>query len=256
MLQMKRITLLVVMLLITLAAGAKNVGDSIGITVSLSWSSSVSLTKNDKGEFTGTLHLSTSEINQAKHFSTMVSIPTDTAAMLLQGILDLGLLELYEDGSHEKVIDGFKARFSINKPYDKKEFVLVPGLSKEQNSVKANQIIVYLRKALSADEQFLAYLNTLPSGTYTNGMTLVRVSELVPVGIKKSSLYLLHEKAFGMNRLHVPLYLVNKIMVEPNELNKYEVEDVINTQEIKGAMATALYGLKGAYGVILITTKK
>ncbi|WP_434037704.1 alpha-2-macroglobulin family protein [Formosa sp. 4Alg 33] len=49
-----------------------------------------------------------------------------------------------------------------------------------------------------------------------------------------------------------PLYIIDGVVSETNNLNK---DDILKLEVLKGAEATALYGSKGANGVIIITTK-
>lgn len=53
-----------------------------------------------------------------------------------------------------------------------------------------------------------------------------------------------------------PLILIDNIEVTPTELARIQVDDIANFSIMKDATATALYGARGANGVILITTKQ
>ena len=53
-----------------------------------------------------------------------------------------------------------------------------------------------------------------------------------------------------------PLYVVDGISVGPEILTTLNPNDIESTQILKDASATAIYGARGANGVILITTKK
>ena len=53
-----------------------------------------------------------------------------------------------------------------------------------------------------------------------------------------------------------PLYVVDGIQMTPDEMNFLDPEDIENFSILKDASATAIYGSKGANGVILIETKK
>ncbi len=54
-----------------------------------------------------------------------------------------------------------------------------------------------------------------------------------------------------------PLYVVNGFVTSFNEsFNEVNVEDIESVQILKDASATAIYGSRGANGVVLITTKK
>jgi TonB-dependent SusC/RagA subfamily outer membrane receptor len=53
-----------------------------------------------------------------------------------------------------------------------------------------------------------------------------------------------------------PLILLNLKPVELEELNKYRLANIKSLEVVEGARATALYGVRGANGVIVIYTKK
>jgi TonB-linked SusC/RagA family outer membrane protein len=53
-----------------------------------------------------------------------------------------------------------------------------------------------------------------------------------------------------------PLYVVDGIQMSPDEMNFLDPEDIENFSILKDASATAIYGSKGANGVILIETKR
>jgi len=53
-----------------------------------------------------------------------------------------------------------------------------------------------------------------------------------------------------------PLILVDGIELSANDLARMQVDDIANFSILKDATATALYGARGANGVILITTKE
>jgi len=52
-----------------------------------------------------------------------------------------------------------------------------------------------------------------------------------------------------------PLYVVDGVFLSPNEVNFLNPEDIESLQILKDASATAIYGSRGANGVVLITTK-
>lgn len=65
----------------------------------------------------------------------------------------------------------------------------------------------------------------------------------------------------GMNTINAgstPIYVVDGVIMENNQggFNAVNVNDVASIQVLKDASATALYGSRGANGVVVITTKK
>jgi TonB-linked SusC/RagA family outer membrane protein len=65
----------------------------------------------------------------------------------------------------------------------------------------------------------------------------------------------------GINTINAgssPIYVVDGVVMENNQggFNSVNVNDVASVQVLKDASATALYGSRGANGVVVITTKK
>ena len=53
-----------------------------------------------------------------------------------------------------------------------------------------------------------------------------------------------------------PLYIVDGVEAPNNDISTFNPNDIKSIEVLKNASATAIYGLKAKYGVILITTKK
>jgi TonB-dependent SusC/RagA subfamily outer membrane receptor len=169
-------------------------------------------------------------------------------------VLDLGLLDIR--GNDAKVIDGFISSFDIKDIRGARSIRLPVGLLNDENSRRAGDIIGLLSSELGVIKNLHGFLNILPAGTYGMGISSVRVHELVAAGEKKSSLYLAHEESFKQGRILIPLFLVNGKIVEPVELNKYEMKDIEKQEVLKeGVQASALYGAAAANGVVLLRTK-
>ena len=60
----------------------------------------------------------------------------------------------------------------------------------------------------------------------------------------------------SINGSNTPLYIMDGVMVEPAQFASLNPADVSNVQVLKDASATAIYGSRGANGVIVITTKR
>lgn len=59
----------------------------------------------------------------------------------------------------------------------------------------------------------------------------------------------------SINGSNTPLYIMDGIMVEPGQFAALNPNDIADLQVLKDASATAIYGSRGANGVITITTK-
>lgn len=62
--------------------------------------------------------------------------------------------------------------------------------------------------------------------------------------------------ANSINTSNDPLYIVDGIALASNGLNAVNVNDIVSMDILKDASATAIYGSRGANGVVVITTKK
>lgn len=62
--------------------------------------------------------------------------------------------------------------------------------------------------------------------------------------------------SFGENSNTAPLILMDNVEVSVLELSRIDPEDIETFSVLKDASATAMYGARGANGVILVTTKK
>ncbi|OHX63826.1 SusC/RagA family TonB-linked outer membrane protein [Flammeovirga pacifica] len=60
----------------------------------------------------------------------------------------------------------------------------------------------------------------------------------------------------SINGSNTPLYIMDGVMVEPAQFAAVNPNDIENINVLKDASATAIYGSRGANGVILITTKQ
>jgi TonB-linked SusC/RagA family outer membrane protein len=60
----------------------------------------------------------------------------------------------------------------------------------------------------------------------------------------------------SINGSNTPLYILDGIMIEAAQFSSLNTDDIEDIQVLKDASATAIYGSRGANGVIVITTKK
>lgn len=60
----------------------------------------------------------------------------------------------------------------------------------------------------------------------------------------------------SINSKNEPLYVIDGIPVSAEEFKRLNTDDLVNLDILKDASASALYGNRGAYGVIIVTTKK
>jgi TonB-dependent SusC/RagA subfamily outer membrane receptor len=62
--------------------------------------------------------------------------------------------------------------------------------------------------------------------------------------------------ANSITQSNAPLYVVDGMPIENFNLNLFNPDDIESIEVLKDASATAIYGARGANGVIIVTTKK
>ncbi|WP_233524377.1 SusC/RagA family TonB-linked outer membrane protein [Mucilaginibacter conchicola] len=73
-------------------------------------------------------------------------------------------------------------------------------------------------------------------------------------GMDNSSFFIRGVTTFGYKR--DPLILIDNVELSTSDLARLQVDDIASFSILKDASATALYGARGANGVILVTTKE
>jgi len=73
-------------------------------------------------------------------------------------------------------------------------------------------------------------------------------------GQDNASFFIRGVTTFGYKR--DPLILIDNVELSTNDLARLQVDDIASFSILKDASATALYGARGANGVILVTTKE
>lgn len=63
-------------------------------------------------------------------------------------------------------------------------------------------------------------------------------------------------RGIGSINANSPLYIVDDVPISQNNINTINPEDIASVQVLKDASSTALYGVRGANGVVVIKTKK
>lgn len=59
-----------------------------------------------------------------------------------------------------------------------------------------------------------------------------------------------------INPNNPPLFVVNGVVVSQNEISNIDPNTILNVETLKNSSATAIYGSRGANGVIVVTTKE
>lgn len=120
------------------------------------------------------------------------------------------------------------------------------------NSVKKSQLTGAL-KVVKGDE-----LDYMSSPTLENRLQGKTPGVMVSSGSGQPGSDNLKVRIRGtgsINGSNTPLYIMDGVMVEPAQFAALNTNDIADLQVLKDASATAIYGSRGANGVIVITTK-
>lgn len=101
----------------------------------------------------------------------------------------------------------------------------------------------------------------MPSSNLTNSLAgrlagMVAYQRSGEPGQDNASFFIRGITSFGASAKKDPLILIDGIELSPNDLARLNPDDIASFSIMKDAMATALYGARGANGVILVTTKE
>jgi TonB-linked SusC/RagA family outer membrane protein len=99
----------------------------------------------------------------------------------------------------------------------------------------------------------------IPSSNLTNAMAgqiagIISFQRGGQPGLDNASFFIRGVTTFGYSAS--PLILVDNIELSANDLARLQVDDIASFSILKDASASALYGARGANGVILVTTKE
>ncbi len=101
----------------------------------------------------------------------------------------------------------------------------------------------------------------IPSSNLTNSLAgrlagVVAYQRSGEPGQDNTSFFIRGITSFGASAKKDPLILIDGIELSTNDLARLNPDDIASFSIMKDALATALYGARGANGVILVTTKE
>lgn len=170
--------------------------------------------------------------------------------------------------------------FSLNVPTDAKTLVFsFVGMKTLEESIDGRtNLSVSLESAdISVDEVVVVAYGTATKESFTGSVDVVSAEKIESKNVSNVSQALIGEAA-GVNVINnngqpgstteirirgigsingsrSPLYVVDGVPLQ-GDLNSINPSDIESTTILKDASATAIYGARGANGVIIITTKK
>lgn len=101
----------------------------------------------------------------------------------------------------------------------------------------------------------------IPSSNLTNSLAgrlagVVAYQRSGEPGLDNTAFFIRGITSFGASAKKDPLILIDGIELSTNDLARLNPDDIASFSIMKDALATALYGARGANGVILVTTKE
>ncbi len=101
----------------------------------------------------------------------------------------------------------------------------------------------------------------MPSSNLTNSLAgrlagVVAYQRSGEPGLDNASFFIRGITSFGASAKKDPLILIDGIELNTSDLARLNPDDIASFSIMKDALATALYGARGANGVILVTTKE
>jgi TonB-linked SusC/RagA family outer membrane protein len=185
-------------------------------------------------------------------------------------------------GSMQNAMTDSKGEFSINVPSDTSALVFsFMGYENQTVVVNGKQIIAVVMKPVTTEleeavvvafgkqkkESVIASVTTVkpaelktPSSNLTTALAgriagLISYQRTGEPGMDNATFFVRGVTTFGTGRAN-PLILIDGVEMTSDDLARLTVDDIASFSIMKDANATALYGARGANGVILVTTKE
>ncbi len=182
------------------------------------------------------------------------------------------------EGTSVGTITDVNGKFSVNVPAGKKLTVSYVGMQSATVAAKNNMRVYLKTDAHSLDEVIVVAYGTQKKSAFTGSATQIAAEEIGKVQVtnvadalkgKVAGVQLTNASGApgqtspsirirGINSVNAgnsPLYVVDGVPFE-GDLNNINPQDIESMSILKDAASAALYGARGANGVILITTKK
>lgn len=156
---------------------------------------------------------------------------------------------------------GFEPQFITVSPNSK-----VINLTLRSATFNAEEVVVVAYGRKQRKEAVVGSVTTIdpgnlkiPSSNLTNAMAgqiagMISFQRGGQPGLDNSQFFIRGVTTFGYSAS--PLILVDNIELSANDLARLQVDDIASFSILKDASAAALYGARGANGVILVTTKE
>lgn len=185
------------------------------------------------------------------------------------------------EGSTRGVITDLNGKYSIEvKPIDKLQFsfigmttkiVPVENLTKidvvlkeKSESIGEVSVVAFGKQKKESIVSSIETINTkdlrIPSSNLTTALAgrmagLIAYQTSGEPGQDNAEFFVRGITSFGTGKVN-PLILIDNVEVTTDDLSRMHPDDIQSFSILKDATATALYGARGANGVILITTKE
>ncbi|GHT69554.1 SusC/RagA family TonB-linked outer membrane protein [Bacteroidia bacterium] len=221
-------------------------------------------------------------------FCCSVSLFSQTGTKLKGTVLDgegeplIGATILIQ-GSGKGAVTDIEGRYELdNVPLDSKLLIKYLGMADKEIIYKGEKEIniVLESKANELEELEVVAFSRQKKGSVVASITTVKPSELkVPSsnlttafagrvaglisyqssgepGQDNASFFIRGITTFGASAKKNPLILIDGMELSSEELSRLNTDDIASFSVLKDASATALYGARGANGIIMVTTKE
>lgn len=191
-----------------------------------------------------------------------VNFSSQTSKSLLDSLLKHNVMGLHDE--RQVKIDGDIVVFEISTP-DKYRVLsfMSPDADRNKNCKSAVEILNTLNKTLNLKQLRKEFLESLESGDYLWGMSLIRVDRFLDNNIPKTDLYSLVKDRMknelnisdSTSHLDFPIFSINDHLVKIAEINNYSLKDVKRIEVLTDEKMALVYGSNAFHGLILINIK-
>lgn len=149
-----------------------------------------------------------------------------------------------------KVAGKTEFKISLEATHDLLEDITVVAFSKQKKESVLSSITTVRPNDLKVPS---SNLTTALSGRVAG---LISYQQSGEPGKDNAKFFIRGITSFGADAKKDPLILIDNIELSADDLSRMNVDDIASFSIMKDAAATALYGARGANGVILVTTKE
>ncbi len=213
---------------------------------------SIAIKKDVRGTVTDTLGSPLPGVTIAVKEAPSIGTTTDLSGKYVLDIPDNATTLIYSMIGYDKQEIPINGRDVINVQLsvasNQLEETVIVGFGKQKKKEVVGAVTTINPKELKVPS---SNLTTALAGRLSGVIAYQRSGE---PGADNADFFIRGVTTFGYKK--DPLILIDGIEVSTTELSRMQVDDIASFSILKDATSTALYGARGANGVILITTKE